>query len=303
MPKVQYYYIQRLAHTLNSAELKQWAEQTAQTLHIKLPDLIEEEPASATEEFSPHLLLGLDKKDGYYTLYAWIEDEPEEFRCIITPEKIDPEEPENFKKRMANIFTLPDVSIPCTQGRLQTLEFFLPVGFLNRNLDTWTPEKEKLLGASYRLIFRCAERLFKGMWRHDWGTYWKRDKTYYSAETSQQYCAWFEKPPECYADSLGKEKCVLGLEFVPDENDFEELFQDGAAILLWCRPDSKEQDRLGLKNDSDQRRIAELPDWLLKERQQRWKKTRRSSTGPLALLWDDPDRLPKQFDKPLESCG
>lgn len=83
---------------------------------------------------------------------------------------------------------------------------------------------------------------------------------------------------------------MFGLGFVPDAKCLETLLDTGVGILLWSRRRIKPTTLDEIKAQIAEQRIRDLPEWLRQWRGARWQDSR--ETGPLILLWDDPQRVP-----------
>jgi hypothetical protein len=75
----------------------------------------------------------------------------------------------------------------------------------------------------------------------------------------------------------------------------ETLLEAGVGILLWPRQEAR---RIipSIKTQMKQQIIQDLPEWLRKWRKAYWDKC--GETGSMALLWDDPQRMPDDY-RPL----
>ncbi len=293
-------FIGHLAPHVNSASqrraLQKWVSKTAAELGISKPRFPPN--PDLQEESQTYLLLAVSPEGGYYTLRAWFTDTPEVFDRIS--EKSLGSNLDNLPKRLKEVLDDSKVTEACLRGNAPILEFFLPVNLLNRDLDEWTPTGEKRpLSAQYGLVVRAGERLWGKYWLPNWGRTWKDLRKVLGEKVGRRRTAWLSCPEDCRCSRhLRSGRCVIGLWFVPDTENFETLLGSGVAILLWSRVAMKRTTQDQLKRQLAREAIKALPEWLRQMRTDHWERSQRIE--PLSLLWDDPQRLPDDY-QPMES--
>lgn len=272
------------------SRLRKWVRETTAALGIPAPPA----PVEDERELPAYLLLALSPVGGFYTLHAWFTSEPKNYDRVYE-EKVGVNL-DDMPQHLARILAKPKITGACRRGNLPVLEFFLPVGLLNRDLDRWNPfPKDRPLGAHYGLVVRAAERLWERRWLPGWGRHWHQHCDA-CGEAVDRHAAWLGRGDRRCEAHLRAGRWVFGLEFVPDDRCFETLLDAGVGILLWSRRRIKPATLAELKAQIAGQRIRDLPEWLRQWRDARWQDCR--ETGPLSLLWDDPRRVPDD-DQPL----
>lgn len=270
--------------------LRKWVGETAAALGIPVPPA----PVEDERELPAYLLLALSPEGGYYTLHAWFTSDPEAYDRVYE-EKVGVNL-DDLPRHLARILAKPKITGACRRGNLPVLEFFLPVGLLNRDLDQWNPfPRDRPLGAHYGLVARAGERLWDKRWLPGWGRYWKQHWDT-CGEAVECHTAWLDPRDRHHDAHLHAGRWVFGLSFVPDADCLETLLDAGVGILLWSRRKINRARLDELKAQIAGQRIRDLPEWLRQWRDKRWQDYR--ETGPLSLLWDDPRRVPDD-DQPL----
>ena len=202
---------------------------------------------------------------------------------------------EDLPERLREVLGSPKITDACLRGNAPILEFFLPVNLLNRDPDQWTPPREKPLSAEYGLVVRAGERLWGKHWLADWGRIWKELYQVLGEKASSRRSAWLACPEDCRCGKLLRRgRCVIGLCFKPNTACFETLFANGVCILLWSRTDTEPAAQDQLKRQLSRQFIRTLPEWLRKRRVEQWENFQQ--TEPLSLLWDDPERVPDNYE-------
>ena len=200
---------------------------------------------------------------------------------------------DEMPRRLKEILDDDRVTGACLAGKPPILEFFLPVNLLNLDLDQWQPLGEiKPLSTKYCLVVRAWERFGERRWRPDWGRYWGQFQHTLRERADHRHSAWLTcRDGKCGAH-FNKGRWVFSLCFVPDTACFEWLLDSGVGILLWPRREIEQSDQTAVKRQVTRQAIQSLPEWLRLWRLRYWEKTGKTA-GPLSLLWDDPNRLPK----------
>jgi len=289
-------FISRLApYAGRPFALRNWVRKTAIALGIASPrtfhadDVLDREP-------QPYLLLALSPEGNYYNLRAWFMYDPGECESIY--DKKIGSNPDNLPEHLRSILVNPAVANACLSGNPPVLEFFLPVGLLNRDLDQWRPSGEKSpLSTKYGLVVRAGERLWGKYWIVNWGRYWNQYRDTLCNTADNLRTAWLTRARDRHYDAhLRNGRWIFCLHFTPDPDCFETLLDAGVAILFWPRQRVTPPVLSELKTQMAGQTIRELPEWLRRWRQVYWEEHQK--TAPLSLLWDDPQRLPPD-DRPL----
>ncbi len=283
-------FISRLApYAGHPSALQHWVRKTATALGIPPPGTFHA-GNSVDEKTQPYLLLALSREGNYYTLYAWFMSDPGEYHRIYE-EKLGANL-NDMPRHLNAILVRDEITATCRLGCPPILEFFLPVSLLNHGLDQWRlPGEKRPLSTQYCLVLRSWERLGYRHWLPDWGRYWNRGALCEAA--NQHHAIWLEcSTREEYSTHLDGGQWIFGLDFIPDSKCLENLLEAGVGILLWPRQEA-EQIITSIKTQMEQQIIQDLPEWLRKWRKAYWEKC--GETGPLSLLWDDPQRCPKDL--------
>ncbi len=289
------HFVSHLASSTNQpVELKDWVRKTAKELGVTLPPEFTLPPGPPVEQ--SYLLLAVSPEGGYYTLHAWFMSHPDKSDRIY--EKKLGNTVDKMPQYLKTILADPRVIEVCLAGKPPVLEFFLPINLLSFDLDQWKPPGEiRPLSAQYCLVVRAWERFGEQRWVPDWGRYWRQFKHTLSETASSPYTAWLTCPDGQCSTHFDKGRWVFSLCFVPDSAFFERLLGGGVSIILWPRQEMAQNEQDKLKCEVDEQKIGNLPEWLRRWRLRHWEETEKT-TGPLSLLWDDPQRWPK--DKPSE---
>ncbi len=293
-------FISRLApySAGHSPHLRNWVHKTATALGIPPPGAFHA-GNSVDEKTQPYLLLALSPEGNYYTLYAWFMNDPGEYHRIYE-EKLGANL-NDMPRHLNAILVRDEITATCRLGHPPILEFFLPASLLNHGLDQWRlPGEKRPLSTQYCLVLRAGERLWYKRWMPDWGRYWHRHCGALCEAANQHHAIWLERPARGgYSTHLDGGQWIFGLDFVPDSDCLETLLEAGVGILLWPRQEAKQEaERIipSIKTQMKQQIIQDLPEWLRKWRKAYWEKC--DETGSMALLWDDPQRMPDDY-RPL----
>ena len=202
---------------------------------------------------------------------------------------------------------LPLLLIECGENRCAqsdlTIEFFLPHNLFNHQVDQWLIEESLFLpiGVEYKVVIRSEERLSLPYLRKrkEWEKKWLQLKELSSSPSSNLFvsgdCHW----RELYARLTDKNKeNILGCQIttVPHLSDqtnmFNAILQSAAPVAVWLRQNLDINCQTVL-NQVLNCQIAELPDAVQNCRTEAFKCNGEPHIGAhLALLWEDPHRLP-----------
>lgn len=202
---------------------------------------------------------------------------------------------------------LPSLLIECGKNRCAqsdlTVEFFLPHNLFNHQVDQWLIEESLGLpiGVEYRVVVRSEERLSLPYLRKrkEWEKKWLQLKELSSLSCTNLFvsgdCHW----RELYARLTDKNnENILGCQIAvvanqPDQtNIFNAILQSAAPVAVWLRQNLDINCQNAL-NQVLNCQIAELPDAVQSCRTEAFKCSDEPHIGAhLALLWEDPHRLP-----------
>lgn len=194
-----------------------------------------------------------------------------------------------------------------------TLEVFLPCEHLLEAIDQWQIESEPgtKMGRRYQVVMRAHDRLIQPRWSRLLKQSWQRMQKELRPESQPQTrekrfehlacleeCRW-EKLELTLAKSFG-----LKLTCVPSRKDctqvFATLFKSGAPIAFWTRCNQIEN--LDLSTEMDRflsihllKNRAELLEQIRQERENAYAADVDHLGNHLAILWDDPSRVPLEY--------
>lgn len=284
-------------------------------LNSKIPDiqqLLERvNPQPKAESF--YLMIWLKtapQEVNRYFVRAWFASETFE-RTGIEWEK----EPLLLPKLENLTFTLTQISqeilplllIECGKNRCAqsdlTIEFFLPHNLFNHQVDQWLIEESLFLpiGVEYRVVVRSEERLSSPYLRKrkEWEKKWLQLKELSSSPCTNLFvsgdCHW----RELYARLTDKNsESILGCQITTisnlsdQTNIFNAILQSAIPVAVWFRQNLDINCQNAL-NQVLNCQIAELPDVVQSCRTEAFKCSDEPHIGAhLALLWEDPHRLP-----------
>jgi|GEM_PF-5854826 len=288
-------FISRLApHASRPFALRNWMRKTAIALGIAPPRIFHADDLD--EKPQPYLLLELSTEGNYYNLRVRLMRDPGKYDEIYQETlgfTLD-----DLPKHLGVVLKKPAITRACLSGNPPVLEFFLPVGLLNRDLDHWRPPGEKSpLSTKYGLVVRAGKRLWDKCWIVNWGRYWNQHCGTLCETVDDLRTAWLTRARDRRYDArLRNGQWIFCLHFTPDPDCFEALLDAGVAILFWPRQRVTPPVLSELKTQMAGQTIRELPEWLRQWRQVYWEEHQK--TAPLSLLWDDPQRVPPD-DRPL----
>jgi DNA-binding Xre family transcriptional regulator len=202
---------------------------------------------------------------------------------------------------------LPSLLIECGRNRCAqsdlTIEFFLPHSLFNHEVDQWLIKEslELPIGVEYRVVVRSEERLSLPYLRKrkEWEKKWLQLNKLSCSPCTELFisgdCHW----RELYAKLTDKNsESILGCQMtsVPNlsaqGNVFNAILQSAAPVAVWLRQ-SLEIDCQNALNPVLNCSIAELPDAVQNCRKEAFISSSEPHIGiHLALLWEDPHRLP-----------
>ena len=190
----------------------------------------------------------------------------------------------------------------CAQSEL-TIEFFLPHNLFNHQVDQWLIEESLFLpiGVEYKVVIRSEERLSLPYLRKrkEWEKKWLQLKEQSSSSCTNLFvsgdCHW----RELYTRLTDKnQENILGCQIttiphLPDQtNIFNAILQSAVPVAVWLRQNLD----INCQNALTQVlncQIVELPDVVQNCRTEAFKYNGEPHIGAhLALLWEDPHRLP-----------
>jgi hypothetical protein len=206
----------------------------------------------------------------------------------------DPADLENLVTELKDIISEREVD----EAKV-TVELFLPTELQCQTVEQWKDEFGDPLGIRFPVVVRSRERLHNSKrhlgWRKNWDTLHKH---------------WERPLPSClwpYEESLRrqvlcklKEGVCIVLSFVPDlrapipQNAMLYLIYNGTSVALWPRRnDCLEGLTQQLCEHFADKPLSALPEAIRAMRQALWVAERENTPCyHLALLWDDPNRLP-----------
>ncbi|MGV9454527.1 VMAP-C domain-containing protein [Streptomyces sp. NPDC003635] len=179
-------------------------------------------------------------------------------------------------------------------GKPQRIEFHVPYELLEEPFETWPMPtgrgtRTTPLGCRYEVVLRCPEER-QGLAEAPWHTKWQWYETHGGLHPDAVHHLKDADVSEGLADELQLDAppvCVLVEVTEPRVMDaLEAVLDSGTPIAVWRRasPDTEESIRTALAAPPpDVLDVAALPAKLKRARVQR---------RPLALLWDDPGRVP-----------
>ncbi|MFF9785150.1 VMAP-C domain-containing protein [Streptomyces nigrescens] len=190
---------------------------------------------------------------------------------------------------------------------LVRIEFHLPYGLLEEEFEHWRLPigrrgKEIELGCHYEILLRCPDER-DGMA----GEYWRRKWQWFKAHGSEDPKAVHELGDHDVGEALGvflqaTEPPVCVLAEVSEQHLLDTLdavLDAGVPIAVWPRRGKVTQDRDGMVArlvGADRMDLRRLPA-LMKARRIPSPATLADGAQlwpPLALMWDDPERLPER---------
>ncbi len=176
----------------------------------------------------------------------------------------------------------------------QRIEFHVPYELLEEPFETWQVptgrgDRTTPLGCRYEVVLRCPEERL-GLAEDPWRTKWEWYETHGGRHPDAVHEVGDADVAEGLADELQLDAspvCVLADVTGPLVMDaLGAVLDGGIPIAVWPRsspaPDESLRKALGAE-EPDVLDVAALPDALRRLRVKR---------RPLALLWDDPGRVP-----------
>lgn len=202
---------------------------------------------------------------------------------------------------------LPSLLIECGGNRCAqsdlTIELFLPHNLFNHEVDQWLIKEslELPIGVEYRVVVRSEERLCLPYLRKrkEWEKKWLQLNKLSCSPCTQLFisgdCHW----RELYVKLTDKNsENILGCQMttVPNlsaqGNVFNAILQSAAPVAVWLRQ-NLEIDCQNALNQVLNCKIAELPNSVQSCRTEAFISNGEPHIGAhLALLWEDPHRLP-----------
>jgi hypothetical protein len=197
-----------------------------------------------------------------------------------------------------------------------TIEFFLPMDYLYTEVDQLkvipAPSDENKfypISNEYRVLVRSQERLgerYKNYYPR-WEKNWERLDTYLKKVPSLNSFEPFNTDDNRECDALAydlEEKigikigCILSVK--KRKILFNAILLSALPIAVWLRKDVGENDLDGKFNDLiTSCNLEELPECIRKERRKAYRDNNPAKNYGyhLALLWEDPYRIPFHIDK------
>ena len=193
------------------------------------------------------------------------------------------------------------------------IEFILPRSLVHQPVDHWHFGRElgfiRRLGIVFPVVIRSLERLRRQSLHPQWRRKWEWLQRN-SERVGVDAVRWVRRggqqdPQALYAELITEETpaCVV-LAFAPQpgsefgQDEFSAALVAGAPAIVWCRtdadPDMFESELRGLL---DGRGVAALPEQVLRWRRQAAGRNPASIVHQLAVLWDDPLRIPQPGDQ------
>ncbi|MGW7299508.1 VMAP-C domain-containing protein [Streptomyces sp. NPDC054829] len=171
------------------------------------------------------------------------------------------------------------------------IEFHVPYELLEEPFETWEvptgrPNKTASLGCWYEVVLRCPDER-EGLVEEPWRTKWRWYETHGGRHPEAVHEVCDTDVTDGLADVLQLNEppvCVLADVTEPlVPNALDAVIDSGIPIAVWRRPSATEKEPLRTALEMDSLDVAQLPTKL---------KHLRVRRQPLALLWDDPGRIP-----------
>jgi hypothetical protein len=328
-------FLMRLLQEINQpkvkARLSKWITKTAGRLHLE-PNLIsariktQKEAVSERAGMLSYLLVKIEPSpwsDKQFEIKSWLLHK-DEIHSLKESEDVHPFE--SLASLLDQLvrearWLLLDRSQSSSQAPAQlVLEVILPVALLNWDVDRWLirPGKSSTqpVGAHCIIVLRSWERLYDSELRLSWELWKKkwnaRPRPPLLITDAQVYwaCAAGDYHETLYDQLENAGLIFLGLTPMPQEASANEaavwgpMLDAGTPIALWLRAPhndfteaQKELRALIYTNELDS-----VPQLIFGKRKDvNSNKEEHSFWNHLALMWDDPDRLPPDIDCKLSA--
>ena len=313
-------FIARLAHIQEQSfqgGLHGWIDRAAKEYGLDEEELVilhqNKHSQQAPLEISPYLLMKVrpDNLDqNFFYIEAWfLEQQKEYMKCLYVDE--EPRKLETIPELLEKL--LEECHGYIGNSRI-IIEIFLPFALLNYNVDQWMIDAGfgEMVSVSnyYPLVIRSLDRAYsskkmvRDAWRRSWSIFeahmvaLKHHEAHMNALKRRHLCR-----SDCEHEKLLTElldiTCLTFTFMLPESSDestrkiFKKLVAAGVPIALWPRWNGKHFEDHEIQNMYE----SFLPDCdfsLLP--QVIWEKRRKADQHHLihnlALLWDDPNRLP-----------
>ena len=199
---------------------------------------------------------------------------------------------------------------PKVEVKELTLEVFLPCEYLLETIDQWELESEPgaKVGRRYRVVARSYDRFYSSRWSNLLRRNWRQMQQDLNSESKLQAREKLLEHLDCFEVcqwnkleiSLGK-SFGLKLTCAPSEKERDKLFltilKSGAPIAFWTR--RNEIENLDLCIEMDRflivdllRNRTEFLERIRVERENAYAAVSDHLGNHLAILWDDPSRVP-----------
>jgi len=187
---------------------------------------------------------------------------------------------------------------------LLTVEFFLPVGYLGKNVEQWEIKDEAgLISISsidnWRCVTRIYERIGGNNAKSNLGRKWKMFKTIISNYSGND---WQNLQKELKSNLLDGQTLLLnGDKFnlhLPDSEEeqksfFTDILRNGIPFWLWYR--SQDPQHEDIFNVETIKNLDKLKDVVYRKRREL------PNTSSIGLLLEDPDRWPKSQSRAIST--
>jgi hypothetical protein len=251
----------------------------------------------------PYLLIELspkNKNNKGYAVQAWLFMSSENIRTVYAEDKaVTLNDIPALTEEILGIIDNFNVN-----HRQLTIEFILPRHLLCHDVEHWTDGNGDPIGTKYQVVVRSRERLrakkLQRFWIPCWNEAKKKEILQEMAETyTVRVC---ETGLRKISSLVDAGKLFFVLASVPNVlteqniNVFFALTKSGVPIALWPRKVNNVNEFTQQLSKLLSCTLEQLPQCLFKNRRELWQNENEQHTGyHLSLLWDDPDRIPPDF--------
>ena len=262
--------------------------------------------SAATGSWDPTLLIAIDfDRPGLYSVVHWTQWRPEQ-QFNRGDGRIVPRA--GLEAAVQAIVASAESSWPSGAGGLR-LEFLLPLDLLNLPVDQWSKERDPDDGPvplyrHYPVVVRSLDRIRDPRRRRVWNQRWSRLRDH---PRSVEFLA-SRGPDHRLEEEIQREERIVTMilsEPPPGRSDgaareIRIAIRTGVPIVIWHRSELPTPTFLdmveSLVADGG---MAELPDRASRLRiTTSMNEDDREVGQGLVLLWDDPSRLPGEFERP-----
>jgi hypothetical protein len=207
-------------------------------------------------------------------------------------------------------------------GVKRVVEFIVPMALLSAELERWERKdqwRRGTFGQIFPVTVRPMERVFSstymdpenadeiaGQWRERWESFRAAQASDFS-----RLCWMAANDYDTVYDTLLIDTSAVCVGFehgVRDEDTLVALVAAGVPVALWLRGDDTQHPGCDLKSSASAetaRLLAELREWAHEARvaAKQQQDSQPALGSHLALLWDDPQRIPEQPAMPGLQSG